>query len=82
MKKRNSFIMVCDDYHSIDVVKDIMNKTNVLGEKVKSVELGFYEPNYIGLFWIGIKPEKEEIRKLLKEHKFTKKYCDEFLKYF
>ena len=61
------FIRGFSDYHEIDYYAEDLNEIFV--DKVKGIELGldYNSRDYIGLFYIGQKPPKEVINKLLKQ---------------
>lgn len=53
------------DYHDIDCLADDMKKH--FNVKIKCFEVGFSDGLYIGCFYVGVKPTKEEVEKLMEK---------------
>lgn len=54
------------DYHEISDAANLL--TEFLGKKVKSHEVGYSKDGYLGVFYISIKPTKEEVKKYLADN--------------
>lgn len=71
LKEKKFCVLPFVSYHEIP---EFANKYNMLNRKFKlsgrlsweEVEGTALDCNYLGLFWIGRKPSKEQIEKLLK----------------
>ena len=61
------FVRMFQDYHDIGLLEETLNSGKDVGKKIKSYECGFIEPIYIGLFYVGKKPSKTEIRGMVRE---------------
>ncbi len=71
LKLKFPFVREFDDYHEIDFFRDTLQE--FLVEKIKGIELGFdyNSGEYIGLFYMGKKPSKDVIQKLLEEREIS-----------
>ena len=57
MNKKKFFIELFDDYHEIEYLGNMLKKH--MGWEYK--ELGFEHRSYIGLFWVGIQPNINDV---------------------
>jgi hypothetical protein len=55
-----------DDYHEFYSVQTYMK---LLNRKIKVEEIGFCGSDYVGIAYIGRRPSKANIRKMLEKHK-------------
>jgi hypothetical protein len=71
LKENKAAVIPFSDYHEIPMFADNYNQLNkkfklsgrLRWEEVEGVALDY---SYLGLFWVGRKPSKEQIAKLLK----------------
>ncbi len=52
------------DYHDIDYLVNDLNKLGMFNKKIRCAEVGF-SGEYWGVFYIGRKPKKADIKELL-----------------
>lgn len=65
-----------EDYHDIEFYADRLKK--LFGQKIGSAEIGFCENGrYWGVFYVGRKPNKADIKVLLDEAKYRPMDDDE-----
>ncbi len=57
------------DYHDIDYLADELNKLGMFDQKIRCAEVGF-SGHYWGVFYVGRKPAKAVINKLLADAGF------------
>lgn len=67
MASKYPCVDVFPDYHDIDEEAYLINKHGRLKKPVRAIELGFVEPDYVGLFYQGRKPPVKEIAKQVKK---------------
>ena len=77
MENKNYFILGFSDYHEIPNITGYYNTVNKklgITTRLKGCELDNSYCNdcsaYLGLFWIGNKPSKAEVKKRIKSLKF------------